>query len=162
MLKRSAKLLSDKPKPLYPRNLFIPSKPGEKVTDKWLETKYPDFIYNNHWYSRSKWGGQRHFEKNAMRAWYAKIKDGNGEGSELNRILKWLRRIDVLIFVLLSILIVPWMYILVFMKTDFQKKHQWFVNTWMVQRGAPYVLKPWDKVKKGDDGHYYIGKDRID
>jgi hypothetical protein len=48
-------------------------------------------------------------------------------------------------------------------ETEFHAKRKWLDDTIYFKRtGPPYATRPWDAVRKGSDGHYYIGKERVD
>lgn len=63
---------------------------------------------------------------------------------------------------LFALFTIPMTYVLCFGKSEFQKKVKFLEGTIFFKRGSPYTPNAWDKVKKSSDGHYYIGKERLD
>lgn len=75
----------------------------------------------------------------------------------LHKYFRWIILLGVLFVTPISI------YYFAMRDTEFHAKHKWLDDTiFFKKNGPPVVDRPWDAVRKGKDGHWYVGKERIE
>ena len=137
----------------YHSNLQLPKNPSlfvRLIAGPWrnLETE-------------GKWHGLLRHDKKAWNIWkgnFLDMKDGfrGTFAHNANEVMFCISFAAVIAFA-------PHMiYAYTMMKSQFQKKYQFYTDSILSRRKSPLQPDPWDVVKKKEDGHYYIGNERVD
>ncbi len=143
----------------------------ENVDDAYLAKKFHTVVPKTRpWYYFLAFYG-RNFEKHRfdhligserrLQWWWKKMKENQGEPTKLYPIIGKLQMRLFCGLLGFFFLVFPiFGYLLFFSKSEFHQKYHLFES--FNVRKPPILTRPWDALKKNEDGHWYLKNERVD